>query len=319
MIIIVSFEFKIILLEGAVINMLDASPPFQVFLNTLKENGRSENTLRAYQFDWQHFLAWYEAVNEEDFDLVRLTMLDVQDYVNWSSQQGFKANTINRRLGLIKHFLSWTEENNLSSKELRQRVRKIRIIPKQNLAPKSLDTTEVRRLLRELERTGTIRDCAIIYLLLYTGLRVGELVQLKLGDVLIGKRKGSIHIGSNIAKGNKERIVPVPNKARQMLQDYLNSRAIVALDELIFIGRQGPISTAGVAAMLKKYAKRVDINKLTPHILRHTFAYSYLEHNANDLVGLADILGHSDLNTTRIYTQPRLEDLQQGVELVEFY
>ena len=300
-------------------NNIDVSQPFHEFIMTLEEGGRSDNTIRAYKFDWQHFSNWYETINEENIDLFRLTIPDVQDYVNWSLKEGFKANTINRRLGLIKQFFSWAEENQLISKDVHQKVKKVRIIPKQKLAPKALSKIEVRKLLRELERIGTLRDCAIVYLLLYTGLRIGELVKLTLADIQISERKGSVFIQADIAKGNKERTVPIPKETRYKLQAYLESLAKIESNTSIFIGRQGPISTAGVAAMLQKYAKRVDISNLTPHILRHTFAYNYLENNNNDLVALADILGHSDLNTTRIYTQRRLEDLQIGVDKLNFY
>ena len=87
----------------------------------------------------------------------------------------------------------------------------------------------------------------------------------------------------------------------------------------LFIGRQGPLSAEGVAAVVAKYAAWSRLEVVTPHILRHTFAYIYLESNNNDLVALADILGHTDLNTTRIYTKRRLSDLQEGAERVQFF
>jgi len=72
-------------------------------------------------------------------------------------------------------------------------------------------------------------------------------------------------------------------------------------------------------SFIQQGRRQVNIDGLTPHVLRHTFAYAYLANNSNDLVGLADILGHTDLNTTQIYTKRRLSDLQDGVEQVRFY
>ncbi len=85
------------------------------------------------------------------------------------------------------------------------------------------------------------------------------------------------------------------------------------------MGRQGPLSAEGVAAVVAKYAAWSRLEGVTPHVLRHTFAYSYLENNNNDLVALADILGHTDLNTTRIYTKRRLADLQAGAERIQYF
>lgn len=298
---------------------ITAENTFEQFLTELKERGRSANTLRAYRLDWQHFTAWYEQVNGEPLILPRLTALDVQDYVTWSKREGFKPSTINRRLGVLKQFVTWAEENGFASTDQRRRMQKIAIVRKQLLAPKALDAPQVRKLLNELERSGSSRDRAIVALLLFTGIRVGELCTLTRNDVQLSERKGTVSIRAEVAKGGKERRVPMPKKAREALQEYLAERGELPPAALVFVGRQGPLSTAGVAAMLDKYAARIGLGGLTPHVLRHTFAYTYLKQNHNDLVALADILGHSDLNTTHIYTKRRLDDLQAGVEQIEFF
>lgn len=295
---------------------------FEQFLTDLQKRGRSANTLRAYRLDWQHFTTWFAQVNHESISLARLTALDVQDYVTWSKREGFKPSTINRRLGVLKQFVAWAEEQGLASSDQQRRIKKTKIVKKQPLAPKALDAPQVRKLLNELERTGTTRDWAIVMLLLFTGLRVGELCALKRNDVQVTERKGTLSIRADVAKGGKERHVPMPKRARESLREYLAEREktdALSSDALIFMGRQGAISTAGVAAMLDKYATQAGLTDVTPHVLRHTFAYNYLKQNNNDLVALADILGHSDLNTTHIYTKRRLDDLQIGVENVEFF
>lgn len=302
------------------IDTSDIFLPFQRFLDDLREQGRSLNTLRAYQFDWQQFSRWYSEANNEPVTLNGLTALDVQDFVDWSKRQGFKSSTINRRLGLIKHFTRWAEESDLIPTDLRRRVKRVGGAKKQQLAPKSLESIDVRKLLKELERTGTTRDRAAILVMLYTGIRVSELVNLHPQDVIIRPRSGSLAIRADVAKGGRERVVPLPIKAREALKFYIDERRKDGMtdNDPIFVGRQGPISAPGIAAMLKKYAQRAEIETLTPHILRHTFAFSYLANNGNDLIALADILGHSDLNTTQIYTKRRLVDLQNGAENIKF-
>lgn len=291
---------------------------FALFLQELQERGRSPRTLRAYKFDWSQFALWYAEVNQEPFSLERLAAMDVQDYISWGRQQGLQASTLNRRLAWLKQYAAWGAQQHVISPEMRQRIKAIPIQRKQQLAPRSLSPPEARKLLKEVKVRGNPRDEAIISILLYTGLRVGELVALEQGDVTLTERKGVIQVQAEVAKGNKERAVPIPKKAREALQAYLEVRPVVD-DRSLFIGRQGPLSAEGVAAVVRKYAAWARLEGVTPHILRHTFSYSYLENKDNDLVALADILGHTDLNTTRVYTKRRLSDLQEGTERVQFF
>jgi len=286
------------------------------FLSLLKEKGRAPKTLRAYELDWMQFATWYAEVNVEPFALERLAAMDVQDYIAWGKQQGLKASTLNRRIAWLKQYATWGEQEAVVTPDIRLRIKQIPLQKKQQLAPHSLEPRQARKLLKEVKIRGNLRDEAIIATFLFTGLRVGELVALTRNDVTLSERKGTIRIRGIVAKGGKERDVPVPKRARDPLGTYLASRddKMVAL----FLGRQGVLSIEGVAAVVAKYAAWANLENVTPHILRHTFAYSYLENNNNDLVALADILGHADLNTTRIYTKRRLTDLQDGVERVAF-
>lgn len=291
---------------------------FALFLQDLQEKGRSPRTLRAYEFDWLQFAAWYTTVNQEPFTLERLAAMDVQDYLTWGQQQSLKATTLNRRLAWLKQYATWGAQQKVVALDMRQRIKAIPIQRKQQLAPRSLSPQEARKLLKEVKVRGNPRDEAIISILLYTGLRVGELVSLTLADMTLSERKGVIQVRAEVAKGGKERAVPVPKQAREALQVYLEERPSEN-NGALFVGRQGALSVEGVAAIVAKYAAWSRLEEVTPHVLRHTFAYSYLENNNNDLVALADILGHSDLNTTRIYTKRRLSDLQEGAERVRFF
>lgn len=288
------------------------------FLQELQERGRSPRTLRAYQFDWSQFAGWYAEVNQEPFTLERLAAMDVQDYITWGRQQGLKPSTLNRRLAWLKQYAAWGAQQGVVTPEMRRRIKAIPIQRKQQLAPQSLSKQEARKLLKEVKVRGNARDEAIIATLLYTGLRVGELVALQMDDVTLSERKGTIHIRAETAKGGKEREVPVPKTAREALKVHMETLP-GENGGALFVGRQGPLSSEGVAAVVSKYADWSRLEGVTPHVLRHTFAYIYLENNNNDLVALADILGHTDLNTTRIYTKRRLSDLQEGAERVQFF
>jgi integrase/recombinase XerC len=289
---------------------------FEGFLQELRGLGRRGKTLQSYAFDWLQFSRWYEETNGEPFDIGRLSSIDIQDYKAFLMAQGAAAATINRRLVFLKRYARFGLEKGAVRQELQGAFQQVQGVRRQGLAPKSVEIRQVRRLLKEIELAGNPRDETMVYLLLYTGLRVGELVKVRRDDVELSEKKGAIHIRAEIGKGGRERTVPVPLEARRRLQAYLESRKDQHPE--LFLGQRGPLKEDAVVRMLRKYAERVGV-AITPHLLRHTFAYQYLEKNANDLVGLAAILGHESLNTTRLYTQKRLEDLQESAERVGYW
>lgn len=149
--------------------------------------------------------------------------------------------------------------------------------------------------------------------MLHTGLRVSEVSNLRLGDISISPRKGEVIVRGG--KGEKFRTVALNSNVRKALQAYLSERPCVDHDYL-FIGQKGkPVRPPGIYYLIKKYAYDARIDSVSPHTLRHTFGKNLVDAGVS-LDRVAMLLGHKNLDTTRIYTTPSEADLQEAVERI---
>ena len=284
----------------------------RLFSEYIGSSDFSVNTRRAVINDLRKFASWFVDANHEPLTFARVTTRDMSDFRDSLRRDQQQAvATVNRALVSVRKLLGWLLEAGHLQVNPAKGVKELR---KQELAPKGLDRAQVRRLFREVELRNDVRANAVFSFIIYTGCRVGDLVALTLDDLLLTERTGSAVFRTG--KGNKQRSVPVPLAARKTLFAYLETRPPVASDA-VFVGERGPLTDKGVRCMCDKYAVICGF-KIHPHLLRHTMAHKFLEDNPGDLVSLAQILGHENLNTTKRYVARTEQQLADAAERMQF-
>jgi len=278
------------------------------FAQALSREDRAANTIESYLRDLRHFAHWFAQANSEPFSPTAITPMDLKDYRRYLLVQlRAKPATVNRRLAALHRLCRWAKAKGLIQDDPSEGIKGVE--KERRLAPKGLSRNQVHALLRTTLRHGSKRAVAIIQLLRNTGVRVGELVALRLTDVVISERKGKIVV--RWGKGGRYREIDL--NARQAIGDYLGVRPAVA-DDHLFIGQRGAgLTVRAVESLVAKYAWLAGLPEVTPHTLRHTFAKHLLDAGEN-LVTVATLMGHSRLDTTAVYTRPGAQDLERAVE-----
>ncbi|MEO1889919.1 MAG: site-specific tyrosine recombinase XerD [Cycloclasticus sp.] len=282
-----------------------------LFLDSLwVEYGLSDNTISAYRSDLKLFSTW---LNMRRKTLMGCESSDISAYLAERLGQGISARSSARFLSSLKRFFVYAvREGNVVANPSA-----IIEAPKLGRAlPSTLFEADVENLLNAPDTSTALgfRDRAMLELLYASGLRVSELVGLKLTE--INFRQGLVRV---TGKGNKDRLVPVGEEALDWLQNFIQLWRLDILAErktdFVFPTNRGSgMTRQAFWYLIKRYATKADINKvISPHTLRHAFATHLLNHGA-DLRVVQLLLGHSDLSTTQIYTHianERLKDIHE--------
>ncbi len=268
---------------------------FILYLHNVKKT--SENTEMSYKRD----LAKVKNFMEEQgvVDVQKITVTNLNSYVLYLEKNNFKAATVSRNIASIKAFYHFMHKEGIVKEDISEALKAPKIEKK---LPEIMSTEEVVRLLEQPRGSSPkeIRDKAMLELLYATGIRVTELISLKVQDV-------NLQMGFIMCRdSNKERVIPFGTEARSALLRYLeNARNMMvhgANSDILFANCSGqPMSRQGFWKLIKHYAKKAGITAdITPHTLRHSFA-AHLVENGADLRSVQEMLGHSDISTTQVY------------------
>ncbi|MEG0285105.1 MAG: site-specific tyrosine recombinase XerD [Vagococcus sp.] len=273
------------------------------YLHYLKiERGLSDNTIQSYQRDLKQYLLFLAEEKKEDWeDIDRYLVLDFLEQLR---NEGKSSATIIRMVSALRKFHQFLRQERYTDNDPMQHVDTPK---KQQKLPKTLSIKEVEKIIEAPDTSDIlgIRDRAILELMYATGLRVSELITLKLDDLHL-----SLGLIQTLGKGDKERIIPIGDQAINWINIYLEKSRPELLAKnkkektrVLFLNYKGEgFSRQGIWKNLKVYVVQAGIEKeVTPHTLRHSFATHLLENGA-DLRVVQELLGHADISTTQIYT-----------------
>lgn len=289
-------------------SLIKQDPIIERFLDNLwAERGLSDNSLLSYRHDLSHLQSRLAVRGKALIDARREDLLAI---LAAEMQQGKSPRSLSRYLSAYRQFYRWlVREGKIGSDP----VALIESPKTGRGLPKALTEVQVEALLAapDTETTLGSRDRAMLELMYATGLRVSELVGLELANINLNQ--GVVRV---IGKGQKERLVPIGDEAHESLKAYLSGARPellqgVQADSVFVTTRKSGMTRQAFWYMVRRYAELCDIpRKLSPHMLRHSFATHLLNHGA-DLRVVQLLLGHSDLSTTQIYTHIAREGLKR--------
>ncbi len=272
------------------------------FLRQLKVVRKSsEHTVRAYARDLNDFVAFLQSEGVKEWRQVTTNLL--RQYLNWLFAQGYQRRSIARKLSSVRSFFRFLARMGYISVNPALDLKQPRLPQK---LPTVLEVSEIEKLLSSPDTSTPrgLRDRAILELLYATGLRVSEVASLRISDIDFAEKLVRVK-----GKGGKERIALLHDEALNWLERYLTESRPLFLQrgkqvtDIVFVSQKGtPLTVRQIHRIVDGYAKKVLGRRISPHALRHSFATHLLEGGA-DLRVIQELLGHSSLAATQIYTR----------------
>lgn len=267
----------------------------QQFLAAQEGLGKAVNTVITYRRIIEAFGRW---LDQNGGELPEPTRYDVQAYIKALEKAGKHPSTIDKIFACLSVYARFIQHPDVVENIKRNKPQN-----KRQTAPKSLEEIEIKRLKREVEKSGSKRDTAITYILLETGVRVSELCSLNCEDIKMSERSGEMIVRQ--AKGGKSRTLPLSREARYHLAQYLEMRR--DSEPALFLStRMQRLSSRSVQHMLSKFGTH-------PHALRHSFARRLVA-AGTDISAVASLCGHSDISMTMRYSKASHKELAEAID-----
>ena len=274
---------------------------FLVFLEV--EKGYSPKTIREYSYDLQMFNGF-----NQDAPIESRSTTDLRRFfLHLKREKKYSPRSLHRKICSLKSFYRFLKKEAYISSNPAENIESPKI-------PKSLPKTiSIEEALKLLNAPTNIRDQTVLFLLYGTGMRVSELSNLNLDSLDLDNRMLRIVEG----KGNKDRIIPLPDVVIPIIKEYLANRRQDITSSALILNRSGQrLSARSIQRLVKKYKGQANLQdkKITPHTLRHAFA-THLLSNSVDIRVIQELLGHASLSTTQLYTHVSVEHLRKSYDL----
>ena len=280
----------------------------KIFLTYCKnEKDFSEHTLLVYSTALENFSDYLMQEYEEEIDIKYIETEDIRPFMGWLHDKGLGKNSIRLKTSAIKSFFKFLHKREILAKNPASPIFTTKIEKK---LPSFITNSEVNNIINEMDATDPkeARNLALFELLYGSGLRISEALSIKAKDITPNTKQLSI-----TGKGRKQRIVPLGNKALSAILNYKAKRESFNKNNLpdLFINDSGNKLSPSVAYSIihKLMQGKVNSDKKSPHVLRHSFA-THLMDNGADINSVSDMLGHSSLSTTQIYTHNTINRLK---------
>lgn len=270
------------------------------FISYISKKNYSVNTYTSYINDLYYFYIFIKK------DLTKVTFEDIKDYLEHLNLKKEKTSSIRRKISSLKTFYKFLYKNNYMNKK-DYPLTKISYPKMEKKLPKFIYYNDLLEIINESSKDKDgVRDRLIIEMLYATGVRVSELINIKINDIDFNNRRIIV-----LGKGNKERIVYYGEYAEEVLKEYMKTHERKNHNYLFVNSRGGKLTDRGVRYIIDNIMSKLSVKThVTPHVLRHTFATDMLN-NGCDIKVVQELLGHSSLKATEIYTHVTNEHLKK--------